>query len=1756
MKRLLAAAAVLIVALTSLAAYMKPVNYPAGEKDSHGHALAQLWARYYEAHDKDRPQTEADILSQIKDQAKAKRLHWDFYDAWREYVSAVGRRNWKERNDAQQAFIKAVKEYDEPIVSFASLRNRGTRESELLAAAKEKMSVLKAGRNSEFYNEGRCGGMMGGQLVQYIRNDYEYVLWETSSYEDLKAELAGLYPCHAYAEYMIAQGTNGRDARRSAIKDIAEKYKGKAIGMYAEADILSFRFDDLNEAKAKPLEYKKLYDDCQAFEKARKSLTGKEASLVKSLESIRHLSEALTSSEANIQVKDNSVMVLVRNLSGMRFSVYEPGSTAPVHRVRLDNSERSFYCIDTLRTELPKLNDGEYRLEATSGNVKTEYTIRRHSVSLAFRTISDGIGVYAAEQKSGCPIEKADLVLRKNGSEIAREENFRFDGGFTKLPESIASAMKGNSRYALVCEYKDADGFVRRSEELSIFDADEYFGEPVSGSGAMNRYCNVYTDRGAYNPGETVRFKAVLYSGNMVDRMHAAPSGTKAKAFFKDSEGNEIAEMDLVCNDHGSVAGEFTIPEGLRGGMFHVGIEGSGYSGGCSIRVDEYVLPTFEIRFDEVEGMLFPGSEVTVSGKVISYSGHSLSDARVSYEVTNNGSGELSLAADGSFEIKFKADSKDRWAWYEIRVKVVDPTGETQEASTGVSVNRSFYLGMRLQDTVNAQFEIMDNDDDRFAYRRRAYEVVESSVVKMEVTATLGDRNVPVEVAYVLENEKGDVLVKGSMNSGSQLSLDMSGYGSGIYTLKASSKVVDLDGKEIEAKSELSFLKVSPQDVTMDAPVKHFFRAWEGELENGEMMKAQLGSADGPVWAVVELYGTGRQLLERRMLYLAGNRGEEGSLANVEYEYKAEYPDAVRLQIFYFKDGSSRTFQQQYRRRRHTLDLPLEWMRFEDRTVPGHEYSFGFKTSPEAEVLAAIYDESYDRIYPSYWNKVYLHQFSIPSVYINAVCGGQNDDHYPIRLYSKAKMAAGRSITMMATNDALGAQADMVVMEESLAMDMAEADASLSAGAPDAGVAIRSDFAGTLAFEPFLRPDEDGNVELKFRTSDKLSTYKVMLYAHDPELRNELLSRTMLVTIPVKVAVVEPGFLYVGDKYEMAVSVSSNSDQPVSGTLWLYQYDGKDWQDSQPVKVQSSKTMVPANGNVSASFEVDVPGKPSEIGLKVVFVADEGSSDGVFVSVPVYAKAQTLTEAHSAVILPGMDIKEAQEKIRSAFVNVSPYGAEYKEISIIDMVKEAIPDKVDPDGDDVLSLSEAWYVRLVARSLGVDVRSEVSDSRLVERILACKNADGGFGWFEGMESSPVMTAVLLERFAKIRSKFGSPAEAAGLISGLENTVKYLDSSYFRIDWPFWCGGISADQYLYVRSMYPSVAFDVKGAGSEFDKRIKEFRKYAKDYLLPKENRGLQGQILAKARRLKTLAQLVSSDEGLSLATKWGIGGVSRKMVASLEADVVSLLEYASDHKDGGMYYPNAVMPYRGLLESEAYAHSLLCDLFTDYAAGFGTVAPAKGVEAVKVADGIRIWLMLQKETQKWGEEPAYVDALNSVMRGSDEVKATKVILLSKTYEKPFDEINAAGNGFRIERRFVRDGKELREGAKLNVGDRVTAEYRVWNGENRSFVVLRAPREAMFRPVHQLSGMYGWGVAPLRVNGWFSFRPHGYRNVKNAVTEYWFDSYPEEDTVITEEFYVTQQGVFSAPVVEIESVYAPHYRANGGFGGAYQALSRR
>ena len=1845
----------LILALTAIIITLTTLTMSAfwnskkksAETDSEGHVLVALWADYEQAVSLDRPAKQVEILSKIKSEASEKRLAWDFYDAAKKYVSDAASRNWKLQDSLKLNLGEEIAKFDEPVMSFVWKLSKGDETAEaVFEYVRANAKRLEASCNQPFWTsyDGRSSvpGIPGSGFVkEFYANDYQYTLWTLlaknfytgklfADIADALAEYQGnSYPLGAFLEYVKlekswrnADEASSASVKKSALEAFAGKYAGKAVSMFAKAALLEMEFSSLGEKKAGSDEYKALYDKCAAFEKERTAFSGVESKVVGDLATIENLCIHLTAKSVEVRIKDGKILVLLQNLKSAKLSVSsdEAGSKTVLSE-SLDNPQSSFYVMDTVSVDLPVVDDGDYVIVAKNGKCVSSRRYGSHRISVASRTDSRGKCIYAAGWKSGKPLECADLQLYKNGKVIASCAGFKFDG-FTPLPQEFVSVMKDNVYYTLTCSYKGEDGFLRKSEQLSL---NSWYSTVDSGDDAKVRLCGeIFTDKSAYNPGETLEFKVLLYNYNIEGRNNArvVPQGTECKVVLKDAQDNEVSSQLLTTNEFGSLAGKFALPKGLRNGYWYVNVLASGKKllTVKPVRVDEFVLPTFDLEFDKTERLFFPGDEVTVSGRVRSLSGHPVSSANAVYEVTSYGdkidSGKLKMSSDGSFVVSFKALPSQWSRYYNVEVRISDDTGETHEYSRSIWVADDLALELELANGAEGQAFATDEKSEitpRRWQRKESVSILRGNVasVRMDVLSDDGEA-VPVKVKYTLLNERGTTLLSGEAASGETENIDLKSCPSGLYTIKADAQARSQSGKEYTDSSSLRILLVNDSMTVLDAPVKDFIMPLSQQVTEGENASIWFGMADdAPVWAIAEIFGEKANVLDIKFVQLSGVRGKDGSLVKLEFPYKKEYPDAVLAKVFYFRNGDSVSYSYEFHKVRKSDILPLEFSAFEDRTLPDTEYTFSVKTAPETECLAAVFDKSSELIEPNHWPVYSPVEYNVCTISCNTAPGSVDaDGRDDVIAYGSARkskspvfysMNARSSVEMECVEDAAP------VMESK----------SLECGS-GAEPAVRDNFAGTLTFQPFLRPDKNGNLSFSFRTGGTLSTFIVSLYAHDRSMRNSALRREMTVSLPVKVNVVAPEYLYRSDNYRLAVGLSSVAENDVEGTLTLNIYKGGDYKalessGAKPVSVQSLRVKVPAGESLRSLFDVNVNDLIPEcgtLGFKVVFKAENGGnafSDAMFVPVSVYPDTQRLTEAHSAVLLAGADQDALISRLRKMFVNADGDNAEVKVLSIMDMVRDAVPSKVEPAGNDVLTLSEALYVRRLADALRAAGRMPardsvvLSDEELMKKMLACHNADGGFGWFEGMSSSPVITAVLLERCAKMlkaglldgsEAVAGDAASAKNVEEVLASAVKYIDKSQFAYlqPVPFWCGGLSDSQYMYVRSMYASVKFtewdSVSGIlGKLFGKRAKQFRSDAKAYLVPSKERGLNGRILDKARRLSTLIRLSSSSGGIALAKSWGVRvNAGARLERSVEADVASLLEYAVMHKDGGMYYPNAVMPFRGLLESEAYAHSMLCDLLSGYAfrmqsAGKGSVNAS---EAKRVADGIRLWLMLQKETQHWEATPDFVDAINSVMEGDAAVKSTKVVVLSAVTDLPFAEVKASGNGFTVERKFYRVGagaevfggvfggvsdgasgdvagsgpsgqsgvasdkagrQEIRPGDRVNVGDKIVAEYVIHNDENRSFVKLSAPREAAFRPANQFSGRYGWWLSPLRITDWYSFTPQGYRNVKSAVTEYYFDSYPEENTVISEEFFVTQTGTFSAPVVTIESLYAPHYRAN-------------
>lgn len=1764
--------------------------------------IAALWKEYGEACQADKPQKMASVLENIKAVARQQRKTWDYYKACEEYVGAVSMRNWKLRDSLESGFRKEIAEYDEPLLSVMMMLDRREEQADsVLAFIRDKAGRLKQSRNADVYrnrfvfNE---NGPLMPEMFPLVSNDYEYALWELLnisgwSYghvsqkvlEELEAAAGDEYPKRGAARWLYALRHIAQDKgkRHEYMKNLAAEYEGRAFSLLPRQSAMKYDFKSLEEKNATSDEYIQFRDSLQRCEKERKSYRdGIDAAIAKRCDGFGTMLDMLQKKGAAVSIGDGTAVICLRNMPKVKVRISD--GNRKVYETVLDNPVRSFYAFDTLRLDMPELDDAEYLFECLDGSeVMGACPYVKYTMSLASRASKDGIGLYIADYLSGQPVDKADVLLYKGDRLVVEAHDVRF-AGFTALPDAVASKLESAARnhgFNIRCRARDSKGrmMLTPMTYLSYVPVeDEVVHTSVSAI--------VMTDRAAFNPGDTVRFKIVAYEVRTDGAMSACREGLKVQMKLIDPQGKTVSEKSLDANDFGSCSGDFSLDDVGRNGIYTVAAFADGRRiGSRSIRVDEFVLPTFDLVFDESGQLYLPGDTVKVSGRMKSYSEHSLSSVAASAQIFRDGllinERPLSVASDGIFELTFVADCglDAHYAGYETKIRITDPTGETLEFSHHESVSRRLMLGVELENPAEGVVSWPKGADQDAPSVILADETAHVVLTLMRNDGRAAEGSVSYEILSA-----GRVVASGVVASGAVAEIDFRNLPSGMYRLVANASATDGYGRECEAERSLLILKVSDADRTMNAAVENMIRVLPGDRP-----AVAFAAGNGPVWAVFETFGDDGSLLSSEIVHLDGEPGKEGSMITRIYEYSADSPEGLRLNIFYFHNGRRYFWTHVWRQPLTDAVMPLEIARFTDKAAPASDCTITLRTSAQAEVLASVFDLASERIMANRWNPVWRMQSRFAEVPVRAVCGRDTNNYRAVMgdafgfsgfdvsfgLEEGAMLEENVVIGYGARRGLAGAARGMATMRSKKSADAASYVADIRNDMP-----AREDFSTTLAFEPFLYPDSEGNLELDFRTSDKLSTFVVSLFAHDRQMNTAVLRKDMTVTLPVKVSVVEPQYLHQGDKYILKASVSNNSDHALRGTLNLNIYEGGDYRDAEPADIMQLPLKVEAGSVSEAEFPIDVP-EVDTLGFMISFtggyepegmaVCDVLVSDAVFVDVPVLPAHQTMTEAHSAVLLPGRSEEELIRSLRERFVNVSSAGAEYSSVSIMDMLREALPLVAEAEGRDVISQSEAMYVNLLGGALRVSDPSAGGPSyrdhalaamTAAGKILACANADGGFGWFEGMTSSPVVTAVVLERYAGLRDRgvLSLVSEELGedaledFSEAVAAAVRYLDKSYFtRNIRPLWYGGLSQLQYMSVRSMYVGIPFDAaaarKDAGSE---RWKAFTKGAKELLVPKKgDRWTDGAILAKARMLRIISALTSSESGAGLASAWGLK-ISARMLKSFDDELSSLMEYAVSHPSGGIYYPNAVLPWRGLLESEAYAHAYIADLMKDLSAlepsGSGST-----VRMDEIADGIRIWLMLQKETQQWNDDPGFVEALASVYDATLQARDVKVVVLKKRYLKPFDEIKAVGNGMKITVEYYKElpAKDrfsepqrlpLNQGDSLAVGDKVIAVYSLWSEENRSFVRLSVPRAALFRPADQLSGWSGGWIRPMSYSS-FTISPYCYREVKADRTLYWMDVCPEENTTLEETLFVTQKGVFASPVTELECLYAPHYRAN-------------
>ena len=308
---------------------------------------------------------------------------------------------------------------------------------------------------------------------------------------------------------------------------------------------------------------------------------------------------------------------------------------------------------------------------------------------------------------------------------LNRETGQPFSGISVKGYQKVYNKEKRKNEYQYFGEYfTNSEGYVKinltdrqkhspvtflleRGCDQLLTTGSQYFYEPRRDD-TWRTKTYLFTDRAVYRPGQTVYFKGIV-----VDKKGSEVRinrGHQAEVRFLNVNRKEVSKLQVTTNEFGSFQGSFVIPSGELNGQMTLKTK----TGTAIFSVEEYKRPTFEVRFDTIEGEYKFGDRVTIVGNAMNYAGNPLINASVSWRVVRRvipvpyfwgyrpfpfekeveiANGVTTTHDDGSFDISFSAlpaeglhGQKSVPCSFTVYADVTDITGEVQSGTTGLMV--------------------------------------------------------------------------------------------------------------------------------------------------------------------------------------------------------------------------------------------------------------------------------------------------------------------------------------------------------------------------------------------------------------------------------------------------------------------------------------------------------------------------------------------------------------------------------------------------------------------------------------------------------------------------------------------------------------------------------------------------------------------------------------------------------------------------------------------------------------------------------------------------------------------------------------------------------------------------------------------------------------------------------------------------------------------------------------------------------------
>ncbi|MFD1162699.1 alpha-2-macroglobulin family protein [Hwangdonia seohaensis] len=781
-------------------------------------------------------------------------------------------------------------------------------------------------------------------------------------------------------------------------------------------------------------------------------------------------------------------------------------------------------------------------------------------------------------------------------------------------------------------------------------------------------------------------------------------------------------------------------------------------------------------------------------------------------------------------------------------------------------------------------------------------------------------------------------------------------------------------------------------------------------------------------------------------------------------------------------------------------------------------------------------------------------------------------------------------------------------------------------------IKIRKNFNETAFFFPQLKTDEAGNVSFSFTTPEALTQWKLQLLAHTKTLESATKTLTTITQKELMVIPNAPRFLREGDNITISTKIANLTDKPLSGQAVLILTDaisGKDITNilvSEALKNNNNKDAssdlsvqafsVEKQNNTQVSWYLSIPDDVQAVQYKIIAKAGD-FSDGEQNALPVLSNRMLVTETLPMWIRSNQTKTFTLDKLKTNTsstlknhkltlemtsnpawyaVQALPYLMEYpydcNEQTFSRYYANALASHIANSNPRIQEVFNQWAYQdaLISnlekneelKSILIqetpwlrDAQSETEQKKRIALLFDLNKMNnelqsakrklehnqmhsGGWAWFKGGRENRYITQHIITGFGHLKKL--NVTQIDGEDSMIQKAINYLDTEFVKeyndirkydskVDLNKDHLSYTQLHYLYMRSFFPEI------------KKSDDVEEITKYY-----HTQIQKYWLKRSLYAKGLMALV--------VDRMGDKKTSVKILKSLKENSITSEEL-------GMYWKsntNSWYWYQAPIETQA----LLIEAFAEIENDTETI------------DNLKIWLLKNKQTNRWKTTKATTEAVYALLlQGSDWLSVTDMVdvvlggqkiepskleavkveagtgyfktswnaseiklemadvqitkkgngiawgALYWQYFEDLDNITSAETPLKLNKKLFlkkntdtgEDISEITNDTKVNVGDLVRVRIELRSDRAMEFVHMKDMRAAGLEPVNVLS-KYKWqdGLGY-------------YESTKDASTNFFFDYLPKGVYVFEYDLRVNHAGNMSNGITTIQSMYAPEFSSH-------------